>query len=122
MRFFQYSESIPKILYILSRFTIKKMFLAKLSLLITKVCYAFFWVFDQLECLAKMKLVNMNPKRIESWIYVSLFLSSFSSFLYSITRIKLSYTDESLLRNQIVNKMSPLELLQVLGQISQIRK
>jgi len=76
-------------------------------LLITKVGYATFLFLEQLEVLSKMKLLNLNPSEAKKWVWISLLISSISSLLYSISRIRLSYIDERELKDQILNTMGP---------------
>lgn len=122
MRFFEYIEQIPKILYIIRHFAIKRMYMTKMSLLITKLGQLSFKLFEQLYVLSKFNIFKAKPSEVRKYVWISLLVASISSLLYSISRIRLSYIDERELKDQIQDTMGPRKVLNILEQISDTRR
>ena len=96
--------------------------LAKISILVSRLCYAIFWFFDNLYILAKIKFLSLNKKKIGKISFFFWFLGLATSFTYNAVLLRLAYQEESILKITAPNNKTPKQTYQAIVDCSKKRK
>lgn len=94
---------------------------AKLTLLLSRICYCTFWIIDNIKILVIVGLIRGNPRSYGKASFFVWFLGLISSLLHNTLMLRVSYGNEAELKNTIINNKTPKQVIQILQDSSRER-
>jgi len=95
--------------------------IAKLTLILSRICFCLFWALDNVKVLLLTGFLKGNPRRLSKPSFFVWLLGLVSSIVHNVMLLRLSYKNEADLKNTVVSNKTPKQVLQILKESSNQR-
>lgn len=96
---------------------------AKGSFIISRTCYALFFLLDNLHALTKANVMSfLDRKKLSLYSFFFWFLGLLTSFSYNTFLLRISYELESNLKHSVINNKTPKQAYDSLVNLSKERQ